>query len=218
MSKKHKRDNETVAELSENEMQGEEIEWPEEEEVSPERKALEDEYNKAIGRMLISSPGSAAETLTEINPQADLLETLHFMNDIVGQVQEGNLGAPESLLITQSYALNAVFHSQIESARRSKLIVEGNYHADIAFRAQAQCNRTLRTLLEYKNPKRATFIKQQNNMQINQAEEKKEKDVKPANELLEVKHERLDTGAPAQAGRSDTEMETVGEIHGAEDN
>jgi hypothetical protein len=40
-------------------------------------------------------------------------------------------------------------------------------------------------LFEYKNLKRATFIKQQNNLQINQAGEEKEKSVKPANKILE---------------------------------
>ena len=88
-------------------------------------------------------------------------------------------------------------------------------HANIAFRAQSQCNRTLKTLLEYKNPKRsATFIKHQINtlnQQINEAE-KSEKEINLANEILEVNHEsRLDPRKTEETIGSDTPLETLGE-------
>ena len=73
----------------------------------------------------------------------------------------------------------------------------------MAFRAQARCNRTLRTLLEFKNPKRATFIKQQNNMQINQANEEKEKTLNPTNKILEVNYESK-VGTPIMGKKIDS--------------
>ena len=88
----------------------------------------------------------------------------------------------------------------------------------IALRAQNQCQRTLKTLLEYKNPKRTTFIKQQNNatnQQINEGELKEisEKEINPANKLLEENHEaRLDTGKTKEAVTVNSEVETVGEL------
>ena len=55
-------------------------------------------------------------------------------------------------------------------------------------------------------------------MQINQAEEKKEKEINPANKLLEINHDaRLDTGAPQKAVRGHTMLETMGEVHRAKD-
>ena len=65
---------------------------------------------------------------------------------------------------------------------------------------------------------RYTFIKQQNNLQINEGEQKKEKTIEPANELLEVNQDaRLDTRATQETVAVDSEVETVGEVDGAED-
>jgi hypothetical protein len=183
-------------------------------EKKTKRKELEEKYLKARGKSLVTSPGSAAFTLSQIVPGADRMEIRDFISEVVSNVNDGDLTAPESLLVNQAYTLNRVFHNQITKAHDSKLIEQGQFHSDMAFRAQAQCNRTLRTLLEYKNPKRATFIKQQNNLQINHANEEKEKSVKPANELLENDHEsRLDTRAPQEAIRGDKTLETVERVH-----
>ena len=178
------------------------------------KEMLDENDYKAIGLFLVTSPGSAAKTLTDICHQADIDDVHEFLSEVIGNVNNGDMTAPESLLVNQAYTLNKVFHTQITKAHDSKFIEQGQFHSDMAFRAQAQCNRTLRTLLEYKNPKRALFIKQQNNLQINQASEEKEKSVKPANELLEIDHEsRLDTGAPQEAIRGDKTLETVEGIH-----
>ena len=145
-------------------------------------------------------------------------DSLDFMNEVIDGVLAGSLDAAESLLTSQAYLLNATFATEIIAARESQYIAEGEFHANIALRAQNQCQRTLRTLLEFKNPKRATFIKQQNNLQVTQAEDEKEKGVEPANEVLEHDHEsRLDTRAPQEASRSNQDLETVGKIHRPKD-
>ena len=174
-------------------------------------KQEQNEHEKKIGQILISPFGSAADALSEIYSQADFITSINELHVFTEVVQEGKSGYLVGMLVSQMTVLNALFNAKISAAQRSDTIDQGNYHADIAFRAQALCNRTMRTLLELKSPKRATFIKQQNNMQINQTEEKKEKKVKPANELLEVNHDaRLDTRTQTQAGRSHTTLETVG--------
>jgi hypothetical protein len=177
-----------------------------------EREKLEAEYLRMVGRLQITSPGSAANTLTQITPGADLAEIRDFIKEVVGNVNDGNLIAPESLLMSQAYTLNRVFHSQITAACKSDYIEQGQFHADMAFRAQAHCNRALKTLLEYKNPKRAMFIKQQNNLQINQASEENEKTMRSANKILEVDNEsRLEPGTPEEAIGRDSSLETVEE-------
>ena len=178
----------------------------------------QNEHQKKIGQILISPFGSAADALSEIYSQADFITSINELHVFTDVVQEGKSGYLVGMLVSQMTVLNALFNAKISASQRSDTINQGNYHADIAFRAQALCNRTMRTLLEFKNPKRATFIKQQNNMQINQAEEKKEKSIEPANELLEANNEsRLDSGTPEETGGRNQEVETVGEIHRAKD-
>ena len=179
------------------------------------RKLTKEENDKLVGQLLISAPGGAAYALSEMYSQADLLQSFHEVVEAIKAVHGDSLRVAESMLVSQAYVLNALFNTQTASAIKSNYIPEAEMHANIALRAQNQCNRTLKTLLEYKNPKRATFIKQQNNLQINEAE-KSEKNIKPANELLEVNHDaRLDTGTPQEASRGNQEVETVGEVHRA---
>ena len=180
-------------------------------------KSSKEETGKKIGQLLISAPGGAAYALSEMFSQADLVQSIEDVVEAIKSVHGDSLKVAESMLVSQVYTLNALFNTQTASAIKSNYIPEAEMHASIALRAQNQCNRTLKTLLEYKNPKRATFIKQQNNLQINEAENS-EKNIKPANELLEVNHDaRLDTGTPQEASRGNQEVETVGEIDRAED-
>ena len=182
------------------------------------RKELEEKYRKAMGMLVITSPGSAAHTLAQLDSDTDLIDALDFIAQVIDDVNGGDLKAPEALLITQAYTLNALFHKEILAANRETRIDVRRHHADIAFRAQNQSLRNLKTLLEYKNPKRATFIKQQNNavnQQINQGEQPQEISEKTdsANELLEVNHDaRLDPGAPQEAVGSNQKMEALEEI------
>jgi len=189
-----------------------------EDEVSPERKELEERYLKAMAMFMTGSTGSAANTIFRITEGGDPIEIRDFLEEVTGQVREGDLSAPEALLLSQSYTLNRVFHRQMERALNSEELIVREHQAELAFRAQNQCNRTLRTLLEFKNPKRATFIKQQNNMQINQASEENKNTLNPANKILEVNHEaRLDPGTSQETIGSNTPLEAVGEDHRAED-
>src|SRR5690606_41054074 len=94
----------------------------------------------------------------------------------------------------------------------------------MALKAQSQCQTTLEALAEIKHPKSATFVKQQNIAQQQHVNNgtyagtppppgprAHEKDITPTNELLEASNgQRLDSGAPQAAGRTDSGMETVG--------
>lgn len=190
---------------------------PEEREENIKRR------NKKAGRVLASSAGSAAVAITAVIPQADFITTLNDLHNIGDKVIEGSLKGAERMLICQARALQAVFSQFTDRMAQAETIVQMEAHSKIALRAQNQCQRTLRTLLEFKNPKRATFIKQQNNainQQINEGDPKEipEKEIKPANELLEQKDgEWLDIGKTKEAIRDDSKMETVGEINRTED-
>jgi hypothetical protein len=203
--------------MLEHKMKAFDIEMKDEREGKQEsgiKAMLTKEDYKGIGRYLVTSSGSAAKTLTDICSQGDIDDVHNFIDTVTESIINGDMNAAESLLVNQAYTLNAIFHGFIVEANKTQSIEGSKFRADIAFRAQNQCQRTLRTLLEFKSPKRSTFIKQQNNLQVNESsKKKKEKKVNPANELLEENHEaRLDTGKAQEAVRTDSEVETLGEL------
>lgn len=102
-------------------------------------------------------------------------------------------------------------------ATRAECTEQLDVYARLALKAQNQQRQTLRTLAEIRNPRRATFIKQQNQA-VNQqvlnspiaAETGKILDL-PATEVLAgPDHERVDFRAPALAVGNDADMATVG--------
>lgn len=118
---------------------------------------------KNVAKVVVSPKGSAATAIKDLVPQSDFMvniETLNLMND---RVKEGNLVFAEQMLVGQAQVLQSVFSQFTSRMAHSKYLDEIEAYAKIALRAQNQCNRTLKTLLEFKHPKRTTFIKQQNN-------------------------------------------------------
>ena len=83
------------------------------------------------------------------------------------KIARGDYSEVEEQLITQAVALQRIFEVYTQ-----KMISE-SYHesqrifGQIALKAQSQCRKTLNTLVELKNPKNLTFIKEQSNIQIN---------------------------------------------------
>ena len=92
---------------------------------------------------------------------------------------------------------------------------------DIAMKAQKQCRQTLSALVDIKHPRRATFVKQQNNainQQINNGSDPENFQEKPANELLtEVQYEIVDTRRTLKTSRVDKELAAVGKVYEGKD-
>lgn len=125
----------------------------------------------------------------------------------------GDLGRLEAILTTQAHVLNSIFTKYVTTAYKAELLMQFEKYMQIALKAQNHCRQTIAVLGELQNPKRTTFIKQQNNavnQQINQVESLKsknsisensdllEKMPNQANELLETKIERMDERAKAK--------------------
>ena len=167
--------------------------------------------------MYTTPSGSNSLALCALN-DADWGAMSDRLKEINSDVIDGDLTIAEALLIDQTLVLQSVFSNFTAKMANAKLLSQVEAFGKIALRAQNQCQRTLKTLLEYKNPKRTTFIKQQNNatnQQVNDGKLKEipEKEIKPANELLEVNHEaRLDTGKTKETVKVNSELETVGEL------
>ena len=87
----------------------------------------------------------------------------------------------------------------------------------LALKAQSQCRSTLQAISKIKNPTIIGYARQANiahgHQQVNNILGEKNQE----NELLEEDSgERLDFGETATAIGNDSEMETVGAIHGSE--
>lgn len=137
------------------------------------------------------------------------------------KLKDGSLERVESMLLDQAHMLQAMMTFFTSKLTVTEYLEHFETYSRLALKAQNQCRQTLATLGDLKNPKRTTFVKQQNNavnQQINQdklssAETRKNSD-KSANKLLEeVHHERLDFGATKETGEVNQEVETMGEIN-----
>ena len=139
-------------------------------------------------------------------------------------LRSGDLDKVENMLLSQAHTLDSIFTLFITKMAHAKYLEQVETFARIALKAQNQTRQTLATLGELKNPRRTTFIQQQNNavnQQINHGKYYSSNDgnknpknsMDDENELLEVlSSERLDSGTQTTAGRVDQTVETVGKI------
>jgi len=90
-------------------------------------------------------------------------------------IAKGNFSEVEAHLIAQSTALERIFRIFTERMINEKYFVAQGTYGQIALKAQNQARKTLLAIAELKNPKKLTFIKQQNNAQINVNQKKNSK-------------------------------------------
>jgi hypothetical protein len=183
-----------------------------------ETEISEEELERLRAAIQISPSWSATGAIINLLPKTDGGKIANALREQIDQVLEGDLSRSEAMLITQAHVLQEVFTNFTSRTANAEYLSQAEAYSKIALRAQNQCQRTLKTLLKFKTPKRTTFIKQQNNatnQQVNEGKLKEipEKEINPANELLEENHEaRLDTGKKKETVRTDSEVETVGEL------
>jgi hypothetical protein len=144
-----------------------------------------------------------------------------------GQILNGDMSRPEAMLTAQAHTLDALFSDLTRLAYQNL----NNFDAAerllrLAFRAQSHARATVETLGALKNPP-MVFARQANvttgPQQVNNGHfdtstraGARENDLIVPNELLEQTNgERLETGTTGGAGRSDTELETVGAFNRA---
>lgn len=165
---------------------------------------------------------------------AGLTEAMQVLSERSEAVGKGDASALEETLVAQTAALNSMF---VELSRRAHLNLGQHMDATdrymrLALKAQSQCRMTIETLTLMKNP--PVFAKQANinnggQQQVNNGvmpttprEPKRThaggKQTFKQTKLLEASHgQRMDTRTKSKARRGDQALETVGEIHRAED-
>jgi len=82
-------------------------------------------------------------------------------------IARGDYSEVEAQLITQTAALENMFQIYFEKMISTEYLEAQHIFGSLALKAQSQARKTIKTLVELKNPKMNTFIKQQMNTQVN---------------------------------------------------
>ncbi len=127
----------------------------------------------------------------------------------------------EQLLMVQAKTLDCVFYDALSRLAEVNMVNQLEVFAGMAFKAQSQCRKTLAVLAELKNPRRTTFIKQQNNaitQQVNNGvQSKSQNSEKVTNELLsEAGYEALDYRGAKETGVINSAMAAMETINRSE--
>jgi len=140
----------------------------------------------------------------------------------ITSIQNGDLKQIESSLYSQAIILQDYFARLLSIASLAHDFNHIQILGHLALKAQNQCRATLSALADIKNPKRATFIKQQNNaltQQVNNISNSKnsKKISNYENELLtEAPYETMDIRATPDTVKINPAMEAVETINGSE--
>jgi len=79
-----------------------------------------------------------------------------------GAVQAGSMDTPERMLMSQAMALQAAFVQVMLKATRTTDLSRMQPLMQLALKAQSNCQVTLETLNEFKNPSSVAFVRQTN--------------------------------------------------------
>lgn len=168
---------------------------------------------------------NGAERKSGLGDQIDVPTLLGAMRDQAVTVNNGDLRQAEAMLINQATALQTLFARLAERGMSCDAIQAFEANMRMALRAQSQCRATLETLALIKNPRQVAFVKQANiangPQQVNNGIEpeasRARENENQQSKQSEANHELLpDTRASALTGAIDPQMETLGEIHRAE--
>ena len=144
----------------------------------------------------------------------DLQYTQAMLERSIGEVKQGNLADVEAMLFSQAYALNVMFATLMTRANRQEYMPPTQALMSLAFKAQNQSRATLQALVDLKQPRQPTFVRQANisqgHQQVNNLAEKNQIS---QNKLLEGEAYDLDSRPQAKAKGIDSEMEAVGKVH-----
>jgi hypothetical protein len=138
-------------------------------------------------------------------------------------VSSGDLSRVEALLTNQADSLQALFVAMVERSLRQEFVAYVEPYMRLALKAQSQCRATLQTLAEIRNPPviyarqaNVTSGPQQinNNLDLSRTRESPI----PPTQLSGATHAlHPDSRASSYAGRDDSQLEAVAEVHGAKD-
>ena len=151
--------------------------------------------------------------------KVDLAEAFTILQEKSKKINNGDLSELEATLAAQAVSLNAIFATMAKRADQCEFMNQMETTMKLAFRAQSQCSRTIEILASIKHP---PMVYAQTNIahghqQVNNAPSHAGETINSQNELLQEDNHGMGTRAPTKTRRNDTQMETVGKIHGTQD-
>lgn len=171
------------------------------------------------------SLSKAALTINDLHGKTlDPVTIMHELANSTQRVNQNDFSEIEQMLIAQAKALDYFFYETLNKLVGLGMVNHLQAYAEIALKAQNQSRRTLATLAEIKHPRRATFIKQQNNainQQINGSDDKghkiSRKKENSANELIkEVLNEKMNIRRKAETSTDYSTAEALAVFDRAE--
>jgi hypothetical protein len=164
----------------------------------------------------------ASALAQETMGKTDLMGSVKAVRATVAASKAGDTSFSDEMLIAHAYVLDSLFGDCLRrwqaNAGHNWQISQGYLNA--AMKAQAQARMALETLAKIKNPATPTFIRQANMangpQQVNNGCEPARAIQNQPNEILGGFHRGMDSGAAAEAVRSDTPVGTMAESHRAE--
>lgn len=201
-----------------------------------QRDKVAREIKKSVTKQFLDPSDSASYAISGINKGLAIDDSMFGIEGIKGldvtalrhELEEqhealasGDISRIENMLFDQAHTLQAIFMHFLQRLPNTEYLSQSESYSRLALKAQNQCRQTLATLGDLKNPKRATFIKQQNNTlnQIdNVTQDNPENSINDTTKLSEASDERtLDSRATKAAVGENPQMETVGEVHRCKD-
>lgn len=179
----------------------------------------------ALARAALRPSIGAAQTVVNFNALGrGAVEISALVDELARQceqVNKGDLGRAEAMLVAQAHSLDALFHALVQKSalNMGEYLDAAERFMRLALKAQSQCRATLETLAAIKNPP-VIYARQANiahgPQQVNNGDgpdlRTRENQSEP-NKLLEQNHEqRLDSGAASKAVSGDTELAAVGAV------
>ena len=189
---------------------------------------LGESADAVIARMVLRPTLRGAATVKEYSKwfpvDLDLKELVGALAEQTTAVIHDDLGRAEAMLTVQAHTLDAIFNNLARRAMNAELLSQFEAYLKLGLRARSQCGTTWEAVSAIKHPPMAGYVNQANiahgDQQVNNASRAGESGKSP-NKLLEDKeHEPdqwVDRGTQKAASEADTRMETVAEVHGAED-
>lgn len=183
-------------------------------------------YAKTALRPTLRAANTIARFDRSTGKDLDITALVEKLGQQVSNVQAGEMGRPEEMLVAQAHTLDMLFH---ELAQRSMLNLRAGYldageaYMRLALRTQSQSRSTLETLSLVKNPRSVAFVRQANiangPQQVNNGTATSElprageSELEPS-KLLEQQHgERLDSKTAQAAIGAHPAMAAVGKVN-----
>ena len=193
-----------------------------------EQGKTQDEDGKGYGGMLTAPEVAAYRVIGAAQPKhladgIDVPGLLATLSDQAKAVSSGDLSRVEAMLTNQSDSLQALFVALVERSLRQEYVAYVEPYMRLALKAQSQCRATLQTLAEIRNPPviyarqaNVTNGPQQinNNLDLSRA---RENPTPPSQLSRGANALHPDNRASSDAGRDDSPLEAVAEVHGAKD-